>query len=260
MEFESKRAGIGAGPLVAIGLFLALGSTSATADVPYGKMSETSVSEVRRVHEPEIGAEATREIGDPMLRSGTRRIEVTRQRKATIPSAAEGKFGFSAGFRSFRSNAGVTGILWYHSAKRSPMFCIGSDFKAADSLPLSGCYVDTDSDGEFDAVAYPGHGVDKVLAKRIPYVAEDVVKEVEVSDPDSFFVEVLYQGLSKGEVKISYREFSGGIARPAFTQDVSYEMDPDGTTTVAFRGLRIKVLKATRESITYVVKQLPNPR
>jgi len=61
-------------------------------------------------------------------------------------------------------------------------------------------------------------------------------------------------------VKVSYREFKGGLARPAFTQDVSYQMDPDGTTTIAFRGLRIKVLKATRESITYVVNQLPNPR
>jgi hypothetical protein len=232
----------------------------AFADAAYGLLKETSVSEVRRVHDPELGIEATREIGDPMLRSVTQRLETTKLRKATVPLAAEGRFGFSAGFRGFRSLPGVSGTLWYHSSKRNPMFCIGSDMKATESLPLSGCYVDTDGNGEFDAVAYPGHSVDKALAKPVPYVVEDVVREVEITDPDSFSIEVRYQGLSKGEVKVSYLEFKGGLARPAFTQDVNYEMDPDGTTTIAFRGLRIKVLKATRESITYVVNQLPNPR
>ena len=233
---------------------------AALADGIFGRMSETTVGEVRRIHDPEIGIEATREIGDPMLRSGIQHVEITKLKKATIPNAAEGEFGFWAGYRKFRSEAGVSGVLWYHSSGRNPMFCVGPDFKAAESLPVSGCYVDTDGDGEFDAVAYPGHSIDKRLVKRIPYVVEEVVSQKEISHPDSFFFEVLYQGLSKGEVKVSYREFSGGIARPAFTQDVSYEIDPDGTTTIAFRGLRIKVLKATRESITYVVRQLPSPR
>lgn len=222
--------------------------------------AEATKGEPIKVSDPELGVETTREIGDPMLRSGTQYIETTKIMKATIPDAAEGKFGFFAGNRAFRSIAGATGPLWQASAGHYPMLCINEYGKGAESLPVSGCYVDTDGDGEFDAVAYPGHDVDKKLERRIPYTVEEVVTRKEVNNPDSFFVEVLYQGLSKGEVKVSYREFSGGIARPAFTQDVSYEVDPDGTTTIAFRGLRIKVLKATREGITYVVKQLPSPR
>ena len=69
------------------------------------------------------------------------------------------------------------------------------------------------------------------------------------------YVDVLYQGTSKGEVKISYREFSHGLARAAFTQDVSYELDPDGTAVIGFKGMRIKVLKATGHDIKYILEQ-----
>ena len=64
---------------------------------------------------------------------------------------------------------------------------------------------------------------------------------------------VLYQGVSKGVIRISFREFVNDMARPAFTQDVSYDLNPDGTTTVAFKGLRIFVEKATSAQITYRV-------
>lgn len=87
----------------------------------------------------------------------------------------------------------------------------------------------------------------------MPYQVE--VTETAVENHDDFYVDVLYQGTSKGEAKISYREFSAGIARPAFTQDVAYELAPDGSTMIAFKGMRIKVLKATGQNIRYIVEQ-----
>lgn len=126
-----------------------------------------------------------------------------------------------------------------------------------DIPEMTGCYADTDRDGKFDSILFPGHDIDGKLEKPIEYeMGPKQVKEFEKETSRSYFVEVIYQGVSKGEAKVSYREFKGGIARPAFTQDVSYELDPDGSGVIAFRGLRIKIVKATRENITYIVQQI----
>lgn len=72
---------------------------------------------------------------------------------------------------------------------------------------------------------------------------------------DSFKYIVLYQGKSDNKIKISFREFVDNVARPAFTQDVDYELEKDGTALIGFKGLRIQVLKVTNLDITYKVIQ-----
>lgn len=44
------------------------------------------------------------------------------------------------------------------------------------------------------------------------------------------------------------------MARPAFTQDISYDLEADGSTIVAFKGLRIPITKTSPAEIEYVVK------
>jgi hypothetical protein len=43
------------------------------------------------------------------------------------------------------------------------------------------------------------------------------------------------------------------MARPAFNQDIDYELNNDANTIIGFKGLRIEVLKATNMDITYKV-------
>ncbi len=75
---------------------------------------------------------------------------------------------------------------------------------------------------------------------------------------DGFKVQLLYSGVSKGTVTLSYREFMRDLARPAFSQELSYDL-ADGDE-IGFRGARLKVLKATNVSIRYVVmKPLAKP-
>ncbi|MFA6143651.1 MAG: hypothetical protein WCW84_01695 [Sulfurimonas sp.] len=69
----------------------------------------------------------------------------------------------------------------------------------------------------------------------------------------SFKYEALYQGKIDNKIKISFREFKDDMARPAFTQDIDYLLEKDGTAIVGFKGLRIEVLKATNVDITYKV-------
>lgn len=68
---------------------------------------------------------------------------------------------------------------------------------------------------------------------------------------DNFRREIVYSGVSKGTVSLLYREYSGNMARPAFSQDLTYDLSEGDE--IGFRGARFKVLKATNTSIRYVV-------
>lgn len=73
----------------------------------------------------------------------------------------------------------------------------------------------------------------------------------EVWGTDSLKKELIYSGLSQKTISISYREFSDGTARPAFTQDLKYDLSEGDV--IGFRGARFQVFKATNTSIKYKV-------
>jgi len=76
--------------------------------------------------------------------------------------------------------------------------------------------------------------------------------ETPMSADPGFRQELLYSGMSNGELQFSYREFAADFARPAFTQDASYDYTPGGEVT--FKGARITVIQADNQSIAYVVE------
>ena len=68
----------------------------------------------------------------------------------------------------------------------------------------------------------------------------------------SFSQELLYNGRNKDSIKLLYREFQNDMARPAFSQELTYEVD---AKMVGFRSARIEVIEATNTSITYKIMQ-----
>lgn len=69
----------------------------------------------------------------------------------------------------------------------------------------------------------------------------------------TFKYQALYQGKVENKIKISFREFKDDMARPAFTQDIEYELEGNKPTIIGFKGLRIEVKKLTNLNITYSV-------
>ncbi len=67
--------------------------------------------------------------------------------------------------------------------------------------------------------------------------------------PGSIRKEILYNGKSKNTIKMVYREFANDMARPAFYQDLSYDLSE--SKVIGFRGLLIEVLEATNTGIKY---------
>lgn len=89
----------------------------------------------------------------------------------------------------------------------------------------------------------------KKLINEVSYAKE----QEYVFTAKSFKYDSLYQGKIGNKIKISFREFKDNRARPAFTQNVDYELNKSEPTIIGFKGLRIEVVEATNMSIKYNV-------
>lgn len=63
--------------------------------------------------------------------------------------------------------------------------------------------------------------------------------------------ELIYSGISQGTVTITYKEFKDDLARPAFSQELRYDLNQ--SREVGFRGARFEILEATNSMIRYRV-------
>ena len=77
-------------------------------------------------------------------------------------------------------------------------------------------------------------------------IDDEVVQHV-----DSFKRELIYVGVSKNVVSILYREFKNDMARPAFTQEIKYDL-AEGNE-IGYRGARFQVISATNTGIKYTL-------
>ena len=68
---------------------------------------------------------------------------------------------------------------------------------------------------------------------------------------DSFKRELVYSGVSQNTISILYREFSDNMARPAFSQDLKYDLSQG--KEIGFKGARFEVIKASNTGIVYKV-------
>jgi hypothetical protein len=74
---------------------------------------------------------------------------------------------------------------------------------------------------------------------------------VEEWGTDSFKRELVYQGVSQNTVSIRYREFNDDMARPAFTEDLKYDLSQGDV--IGYKGARFQIIKANNLSIRYKV-------
>lgn len=117
------------------------------------------------------------------------------------------------------------------------------------------CLLDANEDGVFDDATlnvYTDRPDGKAtLISPVKYTIE---KDVDLQlSTTKFQREILYQGAANGVINVSYRELINNMARPAFDQDVKYEINHGGTTIIAFKGVRIEVISADNTSIKYRV-------
>lgn len=111
------------------------------------------------------------------------------------------------------------------------------------------CYVEG-ADGKLTAVHVAPGAV--WFEKALPFPVRFEKAEIPLPGSNSFKNELLYQGISNKTLRLSYREYSNDMARPAYFQDVSYEI-PSLPTTISFKNVRLEVLEAGNAGLTYRV-------
>lgn len=220
------------------------------AKIPYP--SERKVISFEYVIKPQLGQSATAEVGNALYKETIKLKSATHYGKLT--QDVESDLGEG---RKLLLLAKSGGPMMLHAVTKKPMICFparNTTFASRlNGRTLLGCVIDREEKGVFDAASYNDSDVYVPISPPATYESHVVDAEIEVKD--KFHVEVLYQGVSKGEIKISYREFMNDMARPAFNQDLSYELNSKGPTAIGFKGMRLRVLKADSQSIEYIVDQ-----
>lgn len=89
----------------------------------------------------------------------------------------------------------------------------------------------------------------------ISYNLETPLEYEKIKVPDSkrdfYRMQFIYNGKSGNTLKFTYREFVNENARPAFTQDVQYDLSE--SKIIGFKGMRIDVLDASNTNIKYKI-------
>ncbi|NUG50177.1 hypothetical protein [Acinetobacter lactucae] len=77
------------------------------------------------------------------------------------------------------------------------------------------------------------------------------VKKVTAIRDNSFQQTLIYSGKVGNKINIGYREFTGNMARPAFNNDVEYDLSE--SKEIGYKGALLQILDANNQSIKYKV-------
>lgn len=200
---------------------------------------------------PEIGVENTVEVGQTMvstyktdLMDGTESYEFALDQPVNLVGKTFGQnYTVSLGPLKFKMVQGMSyrpnAYTFQYSNDSSPRTGLSKpDVLLSMSLPSR----------EVVASLKIGFGDEKLIAGKTTQVT---TPPCTLTGPESFQKELVYSGVAKGVITILYREFLGGVARPAFSQQVQFDLSEGHE--IGYKGARFKVLKANNVGITYAV-------
>ena len=130
----------------------------------------------------------------------------------------------------------------------------GHKIYASDSYKTTGCIV-SDATDEFYGIT----GCDVFYVLTWPQKISGILKpseKITKYNEGSLKQELVYNGKSKDTIKLQYREYKDNFARPAFFQELSYDLSE--SKEIGFRGMMIEILEATNSKIKFIVKSKMN--
>lgn len=191
-----------------------------------------------QISEPPLGVVATAQIGDSMIRQGKyiehESIFVPNDIDAGAYTILRGRFlkrGEQDGVEYFRPGGEGAGDVqkpaladhWDSvivKAGSEPQICV---------LTVYGTAITTCSRGE--GLFY---------REKVPATASDAFQQT-----------LIYSGKVGAKINVGYREFSNSFARPAFNNDVEYDLSE--SSVIGYKGAKIEILDANNQLIKYKV-------
>jgi len=205
----------------------------------------------KTIHVPEVGVESEAEIGRTIVSKAKQTIHQAISLEENITFKVEPSFFSNSWTGEANINQGtlklyVTSPDGSYFKDESATFSFGGGAVKAEA----GIFVPADA----SKPTVPWY-----FSKKVFYFGDKPVaiqkENVVAWSKDSFSKELIYGGMSQNTITISYREFSDNTARPAFTQELKYDLSQ--SDPIGFRGARFQVIKATNTGLVYkVIKPL----
>jgi hypothetical protein len=183
------------------------------------------------IRKPELNSKATVSAGGEVFSSA----EVKTVKGAKLTGTASWGRDYPAGT-----------VLIPVSSKAAFKACVALD---GTVIPNSPCFLDDDGDGVFDRDAFSQTSSASKMKSPAPYELADI----PVSGRGALKRVILYQGADAGTLKLSYREFSDDMARPAFNEELSIPLAKEFPQKVAAKGVVITVFKIDGMGLTYQI-------
>jgi len=102
------------------------------------------------------------------------------------------------------------------------------------------CLIDKNQDGSFERVSFNEVGGSKNIDPPVSYTRELV--PVVGAGSNSFRKTLTFLGISGDNLRLSYREFSNDMARPAFTEDLTLPTPIKYPQTILVKEIKLTVL------------------
>jgi hypothetical protein len=198
---------------------------------------------------PKIGVEMTTELGESLVQKVRKYSApaVELSERVEFPTSNLGK-SFTLTLlpgQYIRSGKDETGT--FYEANKKNLLTGGKQF---DSDVTGGIYANDSDLSKADVWLKATSTTAKVLNFPSPPLS---LKRTlaEWQDDLSFKRELVYAGLSQNIITIQYREFKNDFARPAFSQDLRYDLNE--SKVIGYKGARFEVVRATNQGLTYKV-------
>lgn len=111
------------------------------------------------------------------------------------------------------------------------------------------CLIDSDQDGRFEKVSFNEVGGAKPVDPPVSYTKTLV--PVIGDGSASFRKTITFLGKSGSDIRLSYREFSNDMARPAFTEDLSLPVPESFPAAMVVKDLKLTILGLDGNGLRY---------
>ena len=190
--------------------------------------------------EPKIGSTNTTQVGSTMFSQ----YRLWRKTGIRIPNGYSGSVGGAP------VQVTPADYLVRATADSQPAYCTERltmrNLLGVPTKPT--CFAGMTPESSFTKVMVPADAVWWIKQLPEPLRFEQV--EEDIPRPESVRRELVYLGSAGKIIRLAYREYLGDLARPAFTQEVTYDV-ADLPMQVSFRNARFEVLTIGGSAITY---------
>lgn len=131
----------------------------------------------------------------------------------------------------------------------TPLYPVSTNSKFKACARSGACGLDDDGDGKFDRMAKDSASLAIKLKQPVAYRTT----RITVENPLSLKQVILYAGATSDTLRLSYREFSNDMARPAFTEELTIPIGKSFPQDVAVKAIKFRIHSINGLGMTYEI-------